>query len=193
MNINIIRILNVIYAVVIAYFGRWDLLWYVGAMHLSLELLNSRPAYFLQPARLYNLIFWSYELVLTERLRGPGQKFSDTIEWLWNCGEHLAFALVICLKVYVYLAVFTGSGKGNILKRALLVALVFNCIGVINEVFQNAITHRSLWFFIADSRKDMVMNALGSMVFLLSVYLVTRFRQKRLRGLPENRASLFSR
>jgi hypothetical protein len=167
MNINQVRIANVLFALLIVLFGKYNLLWYIIFMQLSLEILNSRPKYFQHPYRVLNFIFWSYDLVLLERLRG--WHFSETIEYLMNCVEHLAFGVIICLKIYIYAAVFTNLSKAQRWKKAMIAVVVFNIIGVINEVFQNAIGGRTLFVFIADSIKDLWMNLLGGSLFLLTV------------------------
>lgn len=66
MPITLIRIANIILGGFIIASGHWYCLWYVSTMHLSLEVLNMRSIYLLQPYKLYNIIFWAYELVLVK-------------------------------------------------------------------------------------------------------------------------------
>ncbi len=141
--------------------------WYIAAMHISLEILNHRKGYLQQSYKLYNFIFWGYSLVLLERLRSV--HFNASAEWLLNCAEHLFFGIVICLKVYIYTAVFTNVTKPTRLKRGVAAFLLFNVIGVVNEVFQNWLSSRNLFVFIADSMKDMGMNIIGATVFFTAV------------------------
>ncbi len=169
MNIVSVRICNVILTAVIAWSGHSNYLWYIAAMHLSIEVLNLQATYFTHPYKLYNFIFWAYELVLLERLRKVF--FTDTIEWLLNCAEHFSFAIVICLKVYIYTAVFTGRYLLNRWWIGAIAVIVFNIIGLFNEVFQNTLAHRSAFVFIPDSIKDLKMNLLGTGVFISAVVL----------------------
>ena len=167
MNLNLVRISNTILALVILTSGHLNYLWYIGAMHLSLEILNHNSTYFTHPYRLYNFIFWAYELVLLERLRKIF--FTDSVEWILNCAEHFSFAIIICLKVYIYTAVFTGRYLLNRWWRGVIALTIFNIIGIFNEVFQNTLAHRATFVFNPDSIKDLKMNLLGTGVFMSTV------------------------
>jgi hypothetical protein len=93
MNIRLIRFLNLVFVAIMLFKGVWNFLWYIGAMHLSLEILNRQQLYLQHQYKLYNSIFWSYSLVLLERLRT--NHFNETAEWLFNCAEHLFFGIII--------------------------------------------------------------------------------------------------
>jgi len=54
-------------------------------------------------------------------------------------------------------------------QKILFTAVLFNCVGVFNEVFQNILNHRPLLAFIPDSLKDILMNAFGTVLFVLLV------------------------
>ena len=154
-------------AIIMAMSGHLNYIWYIGTMHLSLEVLNQQATYLIHPYRLSNFIFWAYELVLLERLREVF--FSDNVEWLLNCAEHFSFAIVICLKVYIYTAVFASRSLLNRWWRGAIAVIVFNVIGLFNEVFQNTLAHRIAFVFIPDSLKDLKMNLLGTAVFMSAV------------------------
>ncbi len=136
-------------------------------MHLSLEVLNSQSLYLQHPHKIYNAVFWLYELVLIERLFQ--HHVSETFEWLLNCSEHLGFGIIICLKIYIYTAVFSKQNSLSRWKRGVLAFTFFNIIGVLNEIFQNGLAGRSLFIFIDDSVKDIKMNLLGGLAFLVGV------------------------
>jgi len=166
MDINKVRLLNILLTVVLIAFGKYVLLYYVAAMHLSLEFLNSRNLYLQHRYKLYNFIFWGYELVLTERLRKF--RLGETAEWLLNNAEHIAFGMIVCLKVYIYLAILVWKNDNERWKRVLLVIILFNIIGLINEYFQNLTSHRPIFVLIEDSIKDIKMNLLGTSIFFLT-------------------------
>ncbi len=176
MNIVQARIATVLYALLIIAFGKYNLLWYVGIMQLSLEILNTRKLYLQHPYKIYNLIFWSYDLVLLERLRKS--HFSPPTEWLLNCAEHVVFGVIICLKIYIYAAVFTKANTLARWKRTALAFVLFNIIGLINEIFQNLLAHRNLFVLIEDSIKDLWMNFLGASVFVLAALCRIYWLQK---------------
>lgn len=166
MNILAVRVANCILTIVIVFSQKFILLYYVFAMHGSIEFLNKQSLYLNHAYKLYNFIFWSYELVLLERIRTF--KFSIKTEWLINNAEHIAFGLIICLKIYIYLAVLLWKNTADRWKRVIAVILIFNLIGFINEYFQNVLSNRALFLLIPDSVKDIQMNLIGTNIFFLT-------------------------
>lgn len=166
MRIQTIRLLNVIFTAIILFIGKYVLLYYVVVMHVSLEFLNTRQLYLMHSYKLYNFIFWAYEGVLIERFRKF--RLSDNTEWWLNNAEHIAFAIIICLKVYIYLSILILKEDKNRFKRVLITVVLFNIIGLLNEYFQNAISNRVLFVLIDDSIKDIKMNLIGTTIFLLT-------------------------
>ena len=175
MTLQIVRAANCILIAIIIASGRYYCLWYIAFMHLSVEVLNRQRIYLLHAFKIYNCIFWLYELVLAERLFK--HSVSEIFEWLLNCAEHLGFGIIICLKIYIYTAVFLKLNVLSRQHRALVAVFLFNLVGVLNEIFQNHLCHRSLFIFIIDSIKDIQMNLIGSVIFFLLVLI----RTKRLR------------
>jgi hypothetical protein len=177
MTMQLVRIANIILVAVIIPSGHLYCLWYIGAMHLSLEILNRQNIYLQHRYKIYNTIFWAYQLVLIERLFE--YRLSEIFDWSINCAEHLGFGIIICLKIYIYTAVF---GKQKMLprwKRGLIAFSVFNIIGIFNEIFQNSLTNRHLFIFIDDSTKDIKMNLLGGLIFLVGVAIRIFFLKKK--------------
>lgn len=168
MDISRVRVANSFIIAVFILANHTVYLWYVAAMHISLEILNRQPLYWQHSYKLYNFIFWIYELVLLERLRT--YFFPVPTEWILNVAEHLFFGIIICLKIYIYTALFGKKINLSRKKRALIAFGVFNCIGLFNEVFQNDIAGRSLFVFIPDSIKDIQVNLLGAFVFAVAVW-----------------------
>jgi hypothetical protein len=72
---------------------------------------------------------------------------------------------MVCLKVKQYLRIFNVKSSYNLV----YIVLIFNVVGVLNEVMQNALCHRALFIFITDSQKDVCMNMLGSLGFVAMV------------------------
>ncbi len=57
-------------------------------------------------------------------------------------------------------------------------------VGVLNELFQNLIATRPLFILIPDSKKDLLMNIFGTVVFILLSMLVKR-KVIRKKDIPE--------
>lgn len=169
MNIHQARLFNIIFAAIMVTNGMATFCWYIVTMHLSLEILNSRKRYLQEQYKIYNFIFCCYSLVLLERLRST--HLSASAEWMINCGEHILFGIVICIKAYIYTAVFTSVTQASRWKRGIIAFSLFNLIGLFNEIFQNSLCKRSLLIFIPDSIKDMQVNLFGAGIFMLAVWL----------------------
>jgi hypothetical protein len=75
--------------IILAASGKFGLLFYIVAMQFSLEILNRQAIYRKHSYKIYTLIFWSYDLVLLEKLRSPQWIFSADVEWWLNVAEHL--------------------------------------------------------------------------------------------------------
>ncbi len=139
---------------------------YVVVFHASVEFLNSRKAYQSpQDHRRYNFIFVAFVVFIVLN-RARAFRFDEQVEYMLNLIEHGSFALVICLNLLCYMALL---GIWSDRTRMLAVVVAFNVIGVANEVFQNEMNDRSLWLFEPDALKDIVVNAIGSLIFLLFV------------------------
>jgi hypothetical protein len=162
------RIINILLSAVFIISGHYVYCLYLGVMHLSLEVLNRQQLYKTQQYKLYNTLFVLYELVLPLRLRTIF--FGEHIEWIINFAEHLLFAIVICIKVYIYTALSITPIKLSRLQRGIIAIIIFNIVGIANEVFQNNIANRYLFEFIPDSIKDIEVNIAGAFTFGIAVY-----------------------
>ena len=176
MNIKTLRILNILLTLVFIATGNYHLILYIGINQILLEVLNAQPLYKTHPYKWFNLIFWSYELVLVERLRHF--KMHPLAEWWLNNLEHIFFAIVIGFILYLFLAIFWLKKDSQRLLRAILVAVLFNAIGVINEWNQNYMAHRPVFAFIDDSIKDLKMNLIGTSIFFLTAFCRTWWLKK---------------
>jgi hypothetical protein len=176
MSIKTIRLLNTLLTLVFIAFGKYYLILYVVINQILLEVLNAQTLYKQHPYKWFNLIFWAYELVLVERLRHF--KMHPLAKWWLNNLEHIFFAIVISFMVYLFLAIFWLKKKSQRIPRAIMVAIIFNVIGLINEWNQNNMAHRSIFVFIEDSIKDLWMNLIGTTIFFLTVLCRTWWLQK---------------
>jgi hypothetical protein len=147
----------------IIYAGYTPLLYYWAALMIIVILLNTRSAY-----RTYSLfantVFLLYIFFITWVRTRPYQFSADTEYWLNNC-EHLLFAVVICLLISLFIRTVVYP-QGSFIQTLLSTVVAFNCIGVINEVFQNSINHHSLFVLSNDSQKDLLMNLAGTALFI---------------------------
>ena len=147
------------------------LLYYWGALLALVSFLNSRPKYKQQPYKWVNLVFFVYMLLIVwERTRH--YKFAELSELLINDAEHLFFALVISMLI-VMMLVTTTKMVFNI-KTIAITVVVFNAVGVVNEVFQNLLASRPLFTFIPDSKKDLLMNVFGTIAFIALALLLQK-------------------
>jgi CDP-diglyceride synthetase len=166
MNTHSLRLICLFCLAIILFNQAWSLLIYWSAMLISIEVLN-RSVSFTQDVyyRKYNLLFISY-LVLVVIDRTRKFTFGETPDYWFNCFMHLAFGMIVCLKVKQYLRISNAQSTYNLI----YIFLIFNVIGILNEVMQNALCHRALFLFIADSQKDVCMNVLGSLGFVAMVW-----------------------
>lgn len=150
------------------------LLVYEILFYLSYEYLNSNKKYTqLKNHPLYNWLFIAFVgfIVL---VRTKWFLVSETMEYNLNSVEHLFFACIICLTITLYLFLF------NILTNKPFVTLVFvfvgfNCIGFLNEYFQNFFLETPIFQLKANDVKDIAMNLIGSSLY---VFLVSVFKLK---------------
>jgi hypothetical protein len=147
----------------IVYIHHWSLLPYWLAMVVSLEILNRQKNYLAQRYyRIFNTLFVGYLIsVVVDRSRIFRLRYRW--EWCINSGMHILFALIVCFKISQYMMVFNIKTK----HRNLYIALIFNILGLLNEFLQNAMCQRDILFLIPDAQKDLVMNMIGTVAFLM--------------------------
>jgi len=167
MTIKLVRTLNLILTLVFIFLGKYPFLVYIFINQILLEILNSNARYKSHPYKWYNAIFLSYELVLLERLRHF--KMNPLAEWWLNNLEHICFALVIGFIFYILIAIYWLKDDKQRLQRGLVVAIVFNAVGLINEWNQNRQAGRPMFQLIEDSVKDLKMNLIGTSILLIAI------------------------
>lgn len=145
------------------------LLYYSGVFAVLVSYLNTRAGYKKQPYKWINLLFFIYMLLIVwERTRH--YKFSPLAELAINDAEHIFFAVIISTLIALLLLLTIAANYSH--RRITAITIItFNVVGVVNECFQNILAHRPVFVFIPDSKKDLLMNILGSAVFLLLAYV----------------------
>jgi hypothetical protein len=173
---NLLRLIYAALLIVIILAGNYSLLYYAIVMVASIEFLNSQKVFKNLPNyTIFNVIFITY-LVFIIINRSRHFKFGAYTEGTLNIAEHGFFALIICSKLLLYFHLFS---KYSFKLKAIFAFIAFNLIGLINEIFQNKLNHRPLFLFIEDARKDMIVNGLGSLLFLI-ILALNHFYSKKI-------------
>ena len=170
MRLLHIRIIGLCLLAYILFIKAWTLMPYWSAMMVSLEILNRQERYRNQPfCSLYNWFFVSYlVLVVVDRTRKF--HFGEDFEWSFNSLMHILFGLIVCFKISQYLLALGLKLKN----RALSITLIFNVIGILNEFMQNMMCQRDTFVLIPDAQKDLMMNVVGTLVFISIEYILNR-------------------
>lgn len=171
MNLTHIRISFLLLTLLVLFSIHNLHLAYLWAMWISAEYLNNNKTFIKHKQhQSYNFIFWLFTVfVIVNRSRSVA--FSPALEEFVNICEHFFYALVIGIKLHVYFRLLL---RKFVRRPILWIFTSLNVIGFINEIFQNWLRHRPLLEFIADSKKDMLVNFVGSLVFVLVVVVMRR-------------------
>jgi hypothetical protein len=166
MNIQQTRFLSVIILLIIVITNQYQILNYLPIMVISLEYLNRNKIYLTTyNYKLLNSIFIGYVLFICLD-RGRPFEFTVLIEMIFNSIEHMLFGFVICLKASVYYSILKKKQTLSI-TELIKIVLVFNVFGFFNEFFQNWYKNQEIWLLTFDSKKDILMNIIGSVIFIL--------------------------
>ena len=141
------------------------------------EFLNARKEY-KHRSKQFTLLFFLYLLSITI-IRTSNHRLSTAVTYTINVFEHLLFALVISFMISLFLGLFNSFKEEKALKRYWFAALPFNCIGFINEIYQNVVKQKAPLVFSFGARIDMLVNLVGSMLFLLIAFLYLKQRDKQ--------------
>lgn len=104
-------------------------------------------------------VFVSYVLFARASIFG----FSEQTNYNLNTIEHIFFAQVICLLIFYYISFFSKVSRLYVI---LCSAITFNCIGLINEFFQNYFQGKAIFILDEFSIKDLIANVLGTIIFI---------------------------
>ncbi len=159
MSINTVRVLNLLVVVLLLSLQKWTFAVYPFVLQTFFEVIYR---YSKVPKESLNRLFAQCMVCVLfglERLRTV--HFSDSIEFGINVFEHGYFAFVFCAILGVLFT--SNSAKDSSWK----VFLLFNTIGVFNEIYQySAGAH---WGEIPpfDTWKDLLVNVLGSTCWIV--------------------------
>lgn len=162
MRLVHIRFIALLLLLIILSVKKWFLMPYWVVMTLSLEILNNNKNYLQQRSvSVYNILFVGYlALMVWDRTRSYHTDFA--IEWQFNSLVHILFGWIICFKIHQYFTAFNIHIKNSFL----YIALIFNILGFFNELMQNIMNGKYIFTFTADTQKDLMMNIIGTMVFI---------------------------
>ena len=169
MRINLFRLLFIICFAWIIFWKLNLLIVYSIVMLLSVEFLNSKEKYKQLNYTFYNSIFFAL-LLFTTIDRSRKFIINGNLEWFLNGMEHFLFSIVICLKIYIYIFVFSKR-KFTPLQLAFIAILIFNFIGLGNEFYQNLFsTKRTFLQLNFSSKIDLLVNFCSSLLLLATIY-----------------------
>ena len=172
-SLKIQRILFLILTVLIILSKVYVLLIYELVYYLSFEYLNSNSKYRkINGYKIYNWLFVSY-LAFEVLVRAHLFHFTKTIDYNINTTEHLFFTFLISLSISIYMQFFNLLSENRLLKL-IAVFVVLNLIGLINEFFQNFFQRQPIFYLNADDSKDMIINLIGSSLFVVLSLLYKR-------------------
>ena len=101
------------------------------------------------------LVYLLYLVFITlERDKWLG--FKGTKLDIINILEHILFALLVCSQVYFLLELIKFFQNKNIYKLV-LVFILFNIIGIMNELYQNVLSNRERFEMVYDSWQDLLV------------------------------------
>lgn len=142
------------------------LLLYEIVFFASYEYLNSNKNYLQLQLHCYYNWFFLFFLGFIILVRADLFNFSDEIAYHLNSVEHLFFSFLICLLLSVYITLFTVFANHKVVKL-LFIFIAFNLIGLLNEYFQNYFQDSEVFLLKENDSKDMVINLLGSILFII--------------------------
>ena len=169
------RLLFLIFFIAIILIKTNILLIYEIVFFTSYEYLNSNKKYLQLQLHCYYNWFFLFFLGFIILVRADLFNFSDTIDYHLNSVEHLFFSFIICLLLSIYMTLFDVLTNHKALKFILIFG-TFNFIGLLNEYFQNYFQHSDVLLLKENDAKDMMMNLLGSILFVIFAYI---FRVKK--------------
>ena len=143
------------------------LLIYTTLFFISFLCLNSNKKYQkLEYYKFYNWIFIVF-LSFIVLVRSNLFNFSEQVKYNLNTLEHLFFAFILCLLLSIYMQVLNLIFKKYLIK-VLLIFILFNFIGLLNEYFQNFYSQTQLFNLKENDIKDIFINLIGSALFLIT-------------------------
>jgi VanZ family protein len=174
MNIKIVRIFELlIFGYLCTIPNPKMLLIYNAVLYGFVEILNFSKAYKNQKYyTIYNTLFVVYQLFCVFN-RSRSFRFSTFTEEIINIFEHFIFANIICVLVSQIYLLFKPN-QGNSFNKSISIFFIFNTIGFFNEIFQNWISVRPIDVITGESWKDIGVNMVGSLFFIVIQFFMNR-------------------
>ena len=147
---------------------------YIAGWLVILEFLNRRKEYTSQKNfKTYNLIFTAYVVFIFNRFvfKAVPVMVREGI----NRMEHVLFAFVLCLMILQFLQ-FPFARKYDFYIKLLLASLIFQMIGIVNELYQFAFATGHAVLFSQDTIHDLISNVVGNILF---VFLIIWLQKRR--------------
>lgn len=157
--------LVVVYLINVPILYFYILFFFISVEVLLLKKSKSETQMF-KLSQLFFTFFVSYVLFVRAHIWG----FSEETCYNLNTIEHLLFSLVICLLIYCYISFYSNKKIQN---SIFLSVMIFNLIGLINEFFQNYFQGKSVLMLDEFSIKDLIVNVLGSVIFIIIIRIIT--------------------
>jgi hypothetical protein len=142
------------------------LLIYEAVYYLSFEYLNSNAKYReIRAHKTYNWLFIGY-LAFEVLVRAHLLELNEAIDYHINSVEHLFFTFLISMTISIYLHFFNLMA-GNRFLKLMVVFVILNGIGIVNEYFQNWYQELPIFYLEETDLKDLVINFIGSSLFVV--------------------------
>jgi hypothetical protein len=168
---NFQRLLFLLFFIAIILIKTNILLIYEIVFFASYEYLNGNKKYL--QLQLYSYYNWFFLFLLgfIILVRADLFNFSDAVDYHLNSVEHLFFSFIVCLLLSVYMTLLNVFAKYKALKLV-FIFVAFNFIGLLNEYFQNYFQHSDVLLLKENDSKDMMINLLGSILFVIFSYIL---------------------
>ncbi len=166
MSIRVFRTFVFIILAWILFREKYTLVLYWFVLVGSVEILNRQAKYQKITSQL-NALFFTL-LMYSVIMRTFKLHFRPDVYLITNAVEHLLFSTLISFKIYLYLSASFSKIKTVIL--IFISAIMFNSVGILNEVYQNWVGHRNLYTIIPDTQTDLFVNIIGSVLFVFIMY-----------------------
>ncbi|PDS21831.1 hypothetical protein [Flavobacterium branchiophilum] len=161
----LIRLMYLTLAIAINYQAIYILNVYLFVFIVSLEYLNHQNIYIHDQSSQYANIFFVSYFVFIFLVRSHAINDQWFSRFWQNICEHLLFSIFVCMQLHYVLQIFNILSNKTVLK-SILIFLIFNILGIINELFQNKFQHLPISTCSADSQKDVLINMIGAFLFL---------------------------
>lgn len=171
MQIKIFRLLAIVILAWIIFKHKYVLIGYWAVLVGVLEWLNTRPRH-KDNKHQFNLWFLLYLLFITV-IRTTNYILPKKIVYIINTIEHLFFALAVSYMLWLILQLSQRFRQLTLGVALLLIAILFNAVGILNEVYQCLAKARPPFYFIHDfgSLLDIAVNIGGSFIFSVLLWL----------------------